>query len=105
MSSRANLLARRRERLLLRSTLLRELISDEFQGVQPALTWVDRVQDGLLWLRSNPLIAFAAPVLLSVVRPRRAVGLGMRIWSAWKLYQGFRASRAVAPAPSSGRRR
>lgn len=99
---RAIVLARRRERLVRRSGLLRERIAEDFQGLQPALTWVDRVQDGLLWLRSNPLMAFAAPLLLTVWRPRRAVGLGMRVWSAWKLVQRLRASRAVSP-PSARR--
>ena len=95
-NSRGEVLARRRERLVLRSTLLRELIVDDVQGVQPALTWVDRVQDGWLWLRTNPMAAFAAPVVLSLFRPRKAVGAGMRLWSAWKLYQGFRAARAAS---------
>ena len=95
-SGRAEVLARRRERLVLRSSLLRDLMVDDLQGVQPALSWIDRIQDGWLWLRTNPMAAFALPVVLSVFRPRRAAGLGMRLWSAWKLVQGFRAARAAS---------
>ncbi|WP_137917883.1 YqjK family protein [Hydrogenophaga sp. 2FB] len=102
---RADLLARRRERLVQRSAVLRELITEELRGVQPALTWIDRIQDGWLWLRSHPLAAVAAPLLLTLWRPRRAVGLGMRLWSAWKLVQRLRAPRAVSPPPPSARRR
>ncbi|MDO9434754.1 YqjK family protein [Hydrogenophaga sp.] len=104
-SGRAEVLARRRERLVLRSTLLRGLMEDELHGVQPVFTWADRIQDGWTWLRTNPMVALAAPVLLSVVRPRKAMGTGMRLWSAWKIFQGYRAARAASAASSTVVRR
>lgn len=90
MNPRAVLLARRRERLVLRSRLLRRQITQELQAVQPALTWVDRLQDAALWLRGNPVIAAAGSLLLAVWRPRRVASFGMRLWSAWKFVQGLR---------------
>ena len=101
MNPRAELLARRRERLVLRSRMLRRQITRDVQALQPALTWVDRVQDGLQWLRSNPLLGLVAPMLLSLWRPRRTVGLGMRLWSIWKLVRGWRAAGST---PASTRR-
>lgn len=92
MNPRAVLLARRRERLVLRSRLLRRQIARELDAVQPVLTWVDRLQDALLWLRGNPLAAAAGSLLLAVWRPRRAAGFGMRLWSAWKFVQGLRGA-------------
>lgn len=92
MNPRAVLLARRRERLVLRSRLLRRQIARELDAVQPALTWVDRLQDALLWLRGNPLAAAAGSLLLAMWRPRRAAGFGMRLWSAWKFVQGLRGA-------------
>lgn len=92
MNPRAVLLARRRERLVLRSRLLRRQITTELHAVQPALAWVDRLQDALLWLRGNPLAAAAGSLLLAVWRPRRAAGFGMRLWSAWKFVQGLRGA-------------
>ena len=92
MNPRALLLAQRRERLVLRSRVLRRQIAQELQAVQPALTWVDRLQDAVLWLRGNPLVAAAGSVLLAVWRPRRAASFGMRLWSAWKFVQGLRGA-------------
>lgn len=105
MNPRAELLARRRERLVLRSRLLRRQLTREVQAVQPALGWVDRAQDAWIWLRTNPLVGLAAPMLLALWRPRRTMGLGMRLWSVWKLVQGWRASQSPPPSPSRSSRR
>lgn len=98
MNERAMLLARRRERLVQRTAHLRGAVTTELQALQPALSWVDRVQDAWLWLRANPLAAAAGVAVLAVWRPRRALGWGLRAWSAWKLVQRVRA-----PGPASGR--
>jgi hypothetical protein len=98
MNDRGILLARRRERLVRRSTHLRGTVATELQALQPALSWVDRIQDAWLWLRANPLVAVAGVAAVAVSRPRRALGWGLRAWSAWKLVQGVRA-----PGPTSGR--
>lgn len=96
MNERGTLLARRRERLVRRSADLRGTVATELQALQPALSWVDRIQDVWLWLRANPLAAAAGVAALAVWRPRRALGWGVRAWSAWKLVQRVRA-----PGPDS----
>ncbi|MCW5654614.1 YqjK family protein [Hydrogenophaga sp.] len=99
MNQRARLLARRRERLLQRSTHLRDRMSAELQVVQPALSWADRLQDAWYWLRAHPLAAVAGSAALAVWRPRRAINLGLRAWSAWKLWQRMRAAAAGGQPP------
>lgn len=97
MNPRAVQLARRRERLVQRSAQLRRRASWNLQDIQPALTWIDRLQDAWLWLRGNPFAAAASTLLLSAWRPRRAASLGMRLWSAWKLVQQVRGQGAASP--------
>lgn len=92
MTPRAVQLALRRERLVSRSRELRRRVVLHAQDLQPALTWVDRIQDAVLWLRGNPFAATAGTLLLSLWRPRRAAGFGMRVWSAWKLIQRLRGA-------------
>jgi hypothetical protein len=98
VNPRAALLALKRERLVLRSRQLRGQITAELQVVQPAMKWVDRVQDALVWLRGNPLAAAAGSLLLAVWRPKRAASFGMRAWSAWKFVQRLRGSGSNSPA-------
>lgn len=98
MNERGMLLARRRERLVRRSASLRGQVASELQALQPALSWVDRIQDACLWLRANPLVAAAGVAAVAVWRPRRALDWGLSAWSAWKLVQRVRA-----PGPASGR--
>lgn len=98
MNPRAIQLARRRERLVQRSAELRRRAAWNLQDVQPALLWLDRLQDAVLWLRGSPFVAAAGTLLLSIWRPRRAASLGMRLWNAWKLVQQVRRQ-GTAPVP------
>ncbi len=93
MKSRADLLAHRRERLVRRSGQLRRRAAHDMQALQPAFTWIDRVQDAWHWLRTNPLVALAGAVALVVWRPRGAVNTGVRAWTAWRWLEGLRAPR------------
>lgn len=102
MIPRAELLARRRERLVLRSAALRRRAVAQSDGLQPALNWANRLQDGWRWLRGNPLTATATTVALAAWRPARLLGLGWRAWSAWRLFRRLRDGRNTPPA---GRRR
>ena len=97
MNPRAVQLARRRELLVQRSALMRRRAAGDLQGIQPALTWLDRLQDALVWLRGNPFAAAAGTLLLSAWRPRRATSLGMKLWSAWKFVQSVRGQGTAVP--------
>lgn len=102
MNTRAIVLARRREALLRRSNLLRRRMRHDAMALQPALVWMDRVHDGVMWLRNNPLVALAGGLGLAVSRPQRWLGLGMRAWSMW---QTFKRVRAATTSSSNPRRR
>lgn len=87
---RAVQLARRREMLVLRSGQLRGQLADQLQVAQPALVWADRLQDAWLWLRANPSALAAGVLAVAVWRPRRSLGLALRLWSGWRLLQRAR---------------
>jgi len=95
MNARARVLASRRERLVQRSAHLRRQAEVEVFGLQNTFTWIDRAQDAWLWLRANPLAVAGSVGLLAMWRPRRALGLGLRAWSMWRLVRRVLALRAA----------
>lgn len=50
----------------------------------PALTLADRGVAGLQWVRSHPEYPLGALAVLALVRPRRALRWGMRLWWVWR---------------------
>ena len=90
-TDRAEQLARRRQLLVLRSSKLRGQVVEQMQVVQPALVWADRLQDAWIWLRANPLVVAGSVLAVVVWRPRRSLGLALRLWSGWKLLQRARS--------------
>jgi YqjK-like protein len=93
---RAGQLARRRQMLVLRSSRLRGQVVEQMQVVQPALQWADRLQDAWIWLRANPLAVAGSVLAVVVWRPRRSLGLALRLWSGWKLLQRARTVGSTA---------
>jgi hypothetical protein len=99
MNPRAQVLARRRERLVQRSSFLRRQAVFEVSGLQRSFTWIDRAQDAWHWLRANPLAVVGSVGALALWRPRRALGLGLRAWSMWRLVRRAIALRAAFIPP------
>jgi YqjK-like protein len=93
---RAAQLARRREMLVLRSGRLRGQVVEQMQVVQPAWVWADRLQDAWIWLRANPLVVAGGVLAVAVWRPRRLLGLALRLWSGWRLLQRARSVGSTA---------
>jgi len=93
---RAEQLARRRQLLVMRSGQLRGQVVDQLQVMQPALLWADRLQDAWLWLRANPMVVAGGVLAVAVWRPRRLLGLALRLWSGWKLLQRARSVGSTA---------
>ncbi len=93
---RAEQLARRRQLLVHRSGQLRARVVDQMHVVQPALAWADRLQDAWIWLRANPLAVAGGVLAVAVWRPRRSLGLVLRLWSGWKLLQRARSVGSTA---------
>ena len=88
---RAEQLAHRRELLVQRSHQLRTRLVDEMQVVQPAMLWADRLQDTWIWLRAHPMAVASGVLAVVAWRPRRSLGLALRLWSGWKLLQRARS--------------
>ncbi len=85
-----NELVLRQQRLLLRSAQLRLTLADQLEGFARPLAVADRAQKGLQWLYRNPYWPLSALVFLLVLRPRRTLRWGGRLWAAWKVFQRVR---------------
>lgn len=77
----------RQQRLLVRSAQLRLLLADQAQVLQRPLALADQAQSGLQWLYRNPQWPLGALALVVLVRPRRAIVWGGRLWWAWKTFK------------------
>jgi hypothetical protein len=77
----------RQQQLLVRSAQLRLSLKNQVQVFKRPLAVADQVQSGLLWLCRNPQLPLGALMILVVLRPRRALGWGGRLWRAWRLFQ------------------
>lgn len=87
-------LALHQRQLQLRSTELRLRFADDAQALAPPLRLADRVHAGWRWLRAHPEVPLAAIVVVAVLRPRRALRWGLRLWGGWHTFR--RLQRRVA---------
>jgi YqjK-like protein len=86
----------RRERLRMRSAELRLTIADRSQAFAPPLALADQAQAGVRWLRAHPEWPLGTLALLLVMRPRRVLRWGGRLWMGWRLWRrGQRALQAL----------
>ena len=89
-------LSTQREQLRLRSAQLREQIAVRSHVFRPVFRATDRVRDGVRSVQQPgnrhafALLAGAAVVGAVLVRPRAAVGLGVRVLSGWQVYRRMR---------------
>ena len=90
MSARQLELALQRERLLARSTVLRERVVEQSAVLAPALDLGDRLRDASRWVSTHPALVLSALVVVVVVRPRVAWRWGLRAWSTWLLARSWR---------------
>jgi hypothetical protein len=81
----------RRGKLLARSGHLRAQLASQSQPLQRTLSLADRVRDRVHWLAAHPQWLagmVAVPILL---RPRRALAWGLKLWWGWRLVRRLRA--------------
>lgn len=87
-------LVERRARLLARSAELRERIAQGSQALRPAARMADgaasRAREQMR--KHGPLLLLAGAALAgaALTRPRLLLGLGLRVWSGWQIYQRVR---------------
>ena len=91
MKQRADVLARRQQGLLVRSSELRSQFARGAQAWQQPLALADQVQAAWRWLRANPAVPLAAAAGFVLLRPRRAWRLAWRVWAAWGAWKRVRS--------------
>ena len=96
-------LLEKRQQLILQSAVLRLQLQRELQRVSRPLAWVDKVQNGLNWLRQHPQWPIATITLLIVVRPRQSFKWGGRLWWAWNFYRNLQLNLSTMNAPMQRR--
>ena len=74
----------RQQRLLARSAQLRSTLTDQTQALEESLLWIGKASSSLAWLRQNPQWPLGAVLLLAVLRPRRVMRWGSRMWWGWQ---------------------
>jgi hypothetical protein len=92
----------RQQQLLVRSAQLRSDFASQVQIVKRPLAVVDQARAGLQWLCRNPQWPVGALAVLVVLRPRRTLIWGGRIWWAWKAVQRARTAINNLPLPPYG---
>ena len=81
MSSEKILL--RQQRLIVRSTQLRSEIAVQSQVFIKPLAFADKVREGLTWIYQNPTLPFGVMLVFLVLKPKKAIAWGSRLWWAW----------------------
>ena len=81
---RTSALLLRQRMLLMRSAELRARFAADAQMLAPPLHMADQVLAGWRWLRAHPAVPAALLVALAVLRPRRALRWGLRLWWGWQ---------------------
>ncbi len=80
----------RQQRLLLRSAQLRASLSQSAQAIQTPLNLMDGARASIQWLYNHPLYPSIALGALVLLKPRRALRWGQRLWSGWLTFQRVR---------------
>lgn len=99
MSERLQQLMLKKQRLLARSSDLRERLIEQSAGFSPAFSFADRLHDGIATLRRHPEWVVGAAVFVLVARPRfvwRWAKRGLVGWRLWRTVQDL-LSRTAAP--------
>lgn len=77
----------RQQRLIARSGQLRNSISDQAQVFKSPLAFVDKLHSALGWLYCHPAWPLGTIFSLLVLKPKRAIVWGTRLWAAWKTFK------------------
>lgn len=83
-------LARRQQRLIFRSAELRHRWAVAADGLRPPLATADRVVDAGRWVQAHPQAVLAGALVVLLMRPRRALRWGLKLWTGWRLWQRVR---------------
>lgn len=88
----------RRGELLARSRMLRGQLAAQTLPLQRTLSLADAARDRLRWLASHPQWVAVIVAIPIVLRPRRALSWGMKLWWGWRMVQRLRGLFPLPPA-------
>lgn len=91
-------LALRKQRLQLRAEQQRVELRAGMATVDGILDQVDRLRDGVAWLRNHAPLVSTIALLLLVARPRFTLRWIKRGWRGWRLYRRARSGLELALA-------
>jgi hypothetical protein len=80
----------RQQRLLVRSAELRASLSQSAEVLQTPLNLVDAARSSVQWLCKHPIYPGIAVGALVLLKPRRVLLWGERLWSGWLVFQRLR---------------
>ena len=97
MRDRIHHIRARRERLIAKAELQRDLIAQDVAALGPAVRVVDRGIGAVEWLRANPGVLVIGAGVMLVLRPGRTLRWSLRLFSVWQAYRKLtaRLDRAV----------
>ena len=98
MNPKLAALARRKQRLLLRAEQQRADLLAGLGAMDEVLNQVDRLRDGVEWLRRHAPVVATIGLVLLVLRPRFTTRWIKRGWLGWKLYRRLRGGVEAALA-------
>ncbi|MDP3702707.1 MAG: YqjK family protein [Hylemonella sp.] len=78
-------LARRQQRLLLRSAELRDTLAQQTRDLRSVLALADQLRVGVHWLRQHPVLPLATLAWLALRPPRRLLRWIPSALAAWHL--------------------
>ena len=81
----------RQQMLVQKSTVLRERLQHQSVVLIKPLWVLDQGKLGLQWLSAHPIWPSAALLVVALLKPRRSLAWGRRIWSVWKTYRTVKA--------------
>lgn len=73
----------RQQGLVAHSTQLRDSLANQAQVFRKPLAMVDQARHSLQWLYRNPQWPLGVLLVVFLLRPRRTVVWGGRVWWAW----------------------
>lgn len=82
----------RRAQLMERSQALRWRLSGQAQALERPLALADGARRGIDWLRARPRWLLGLAALPLLLRPRRALGWGLKLWWGWGLWRRVRTA-------------
>jgi hypothetical protein len=91
-------LALRKQRLQLRAEQQRAELLAGLGAIDDVLNQVDRLRDGVEWLRRHAPVVATIGLLLLVLRPRFTMRWIKRGWLGWQLYRRLRGGLEAAMA-------